>query len=80
MNGRGVGQIEIGCDDVVLLREVGCPPDDVVAARLDGFDDPATIGLDGETNPIAHRYGVCGPDSLQPDAPTAAARERGAFV
>ena len=68
--------IEIGGNDMRLLREVRRSPYDIVAARFDVGDDglPRLVTL--ATHDVANDDGICRPHPFQAQPPAYAARDR----
>ena len=61
--------VEVGSDDVRLLRQVGRPSDDVVLAVFDFADEGGTFLVENDLHVVAHSYRVGAADTLQAEVP-----------
>lgn len=57
--------VEVGGDDVRLLRQVGGAADDVVFPLFNRGDKGCALFVDVDLHPVAHGYGVGGADVLE---------------
>ena len=61
------GLVDVGGDDVTLLREVGRLADDVVAAVADGGNESRSLGVLDYLHAVADGHGIGAPDAFQPE-------------